>query len=264
MAYCDLSIVTTGLPYASSANIYISESIPDVPSDLKLISHYETGSQCTSVCFDTLSGDLLLGCSDGIKILKKGSYEVREETHHNRAQVAVHKGDVFIAEHKDGKLINVMGFNIQNREDEVLFSFPMESVFVAYISACDEYVACVDSDTKPETLKLYNRRKKTAQTLQLPRLTLYIYNIHFLRDGSLLATVPDDTGKFYVNKYRISSTKATDDEAAASLVWSCQLQKACGIAVPADERLIFVSEMNAKRIYVLNSDGLYNTCNLIP
>ena len=188
-----------------------------------------------------------------------GSCEVREETHHNRADLAVHKGDVLIAEYKDNKLINIMRCNIENREDKELFSFPMESGFSAHVSASDEYVACVDSDTKPETLKLYNRREKTIQTILLPRLTALIFNISFLRDGSLLATVDDGAGKFYLNKYRISSTKATDGEAAASLVWSCQLYKAGGIAVSADERLIFVSEPIAKRIYVLISNGWYYT-----
>ena len=192
-----------------------------------------------------------------MKILKKGSYEVREETHHIRAQVAVHKGDVFIAGHKDRKLVNVMSYNRENREDEMLFSFPMVSTFAAFISACDEYVACIDKDTNPWKLKLYNRREKTMQTLQLPRLTLRIYNIHFLRDGSLLATGQDDTGKGYLNKYRISSTTATDDEATAALVWACQLQKPCGIAVSADERLIFVSEVKEKTTYVINSNGWY-------
>mgnify|MGYP001801707457 CR=1 FL=1 len=253
------------MPYASSPNTETSGSITDEPSALKLISQHETGSWCTSVCFDTLSGDLLLGCGDGMKLLKKGSCEVREETYHNRAKVAVHKVDVFIAVHKDRKLINVMSYNRENREDEMLFSFPMVSTFAAFISACDEYVACIDNhNMKPWTLKLYNRREKTVQTLKLPRLTALIFNIHFLRDGYLLATGADDAGKRYLNKYRISSTKATDDDAAASLVWSCQLEKACGIAVSADERLICVSEMDTKRIYVLNSDGWYNTCNLIP
>ena len=80
---------------------------------------------CSSACFDTVSGDLLLGCGDGMKLLKKGSYEVREETHDNRAEVAVHKGDVFIAEHKDRKLINVMSCNRENREEIRSFShFP--------------------------------------------------------------------------------------------------------------------------------------------
>ena len=119
----------------------------------------------------------------------------------------------------------------------------MESAYAAYTSACDEYVACIDNDIIPWTLKLYNRREKTVQTLQLPRLTALIFNIHFLRDGSLLATVADDAEKCYLDKYRISSTTSPDGEAAASLVWSCQLQKACGIAVSADERLIFVSEI---------------------
>ena len=246
-----------GLPYASNAKTETSGSIPEVPSDLKLISQYETGSPCLSACFDTLSGDLLLGCIDGMKIVKK--YEVREETHDKRAEVAVHKGDVFIAEHKNDKVINVMSYKRENREDEVLFSFPMESGYSAHVSVSDEYVACVDSDTKPHTLKLHNRRDNTVQTIQLPLLTEYIYNIHFLQDGSLLATGPDDAGKFYLDKYRISSTKASDGEATASLVWACQLHMACGIAVSADERLIFVSEFGAKRIYVLNSIGWYYT-----
>ena len=176
--------------------------------------------------------------------------------HDNRAEVAVLKGDVFIAEYKDNKLINVMSYNTENRDDEELFSLAMESGYSAHVSASDKYVACVDSDTKPWTLKLYNRREKTVQTLQLPRFTQYIYNISFLRDGSLLATGTDDV-KYYLNKYRISSTKSADGEAAVTLVWSCQLCKACGIAVSADERLIFVSEFNAKRIFVLTSDGWY-------
>ena len=79
----------------------MSGTVPRIPSDLKLICQHDTRNLCSSACFDTASGDLILGCTNGIHVLKKGSKEVKHETHHHSAQVAIHKGTVFIAEQND-------------------------------------------------------------------------------------------------------------------------------------------------------------------
>jgi WD40 repeat protein len=185
-----------------------------------------------------------------MKIITRGSYEVKEETQHRIAITAVHKGEVFISHHQDRNVIQISAYNVESKECEMLFSFPMESKYVSYMTVSDKFVACVDKDTY--TLKLYDRREKTVQTLPLPGLTHFICNIYFLQDGSLLATGGGNKGYLF-NKYRIS-TKETDGE-VITLIWSCPLTKACGIAVSDNEKLIFVCELEAKRIYVVRPDG---------
>ena len=132
----------------------------------------------------------------------------------------------------------------------------MRSNSSAYISASDEYIACTEKGTESHRLTLFSRRKKTVQTPQLPRLNNLILNIKFLQDRSLLAT-GTECGKYYLNKYQISSSKTADGKAVLSLVWSSRLVDACGIAVNSDESLIFFSELDGRRIYLLNSEGLY-------
>ena len=134
---------------------------------------------------------------------------MKHETRHHSAQVAIHKGAVFIAEQKDKdsaaekdkqSFIDVLSYSRQSEAGVLLFSYTMRSNCSAYISALDEYIACIDKGTKSLRLKLYDRRKKTVQTPQLPRLNHLILNIKFLQDGSLLAT-RTECGKYYLNKY---------------------------------------------------------------
>ena len=72
----------TGLPCNRDDSSGIAEEMPNTPSGLKLLSCYEVGSDCTSVIFDSRSGDLILGCTDGVKILRKGSHEAKAKTQH--------------------------------------------------------------------------------------------------------------------------------------------------------------------------------------
>ena len=152
----------------------------------------------------------------------------------------------------------------------------MRSNSSAYISASDEYIACTDEGNECHRLKhrlvhcmtrtlhvgewhrlkLFSRRKKRVQTPQLPRLNHFILNIKFLQDGSLMATGTESV-KYYLNKYQISSSKTADGKAVLSLVWSSRLVDACGIAVNSDDSHIFVRELDGRRIYLLNSEGLY-------
>ena len=132
----------------------------------------------------------------------------------------------------------------------------MRSNSSAYISASDEYLARTDKGTESHRLKLFSRRKKTVRPPQLPRLNHLIPNIKFLQDGSLLAT-GTECGKYYLNKCKISSSITADGIAFVFLIWSSRLVDACGIAVNSDESLIFVSELDGRRIYLLNSNGLY-------
>ena len=247
----------TGLPCNSDDSSGIAEEMPNTPSGLKLLSRYEVGSDCTSVSFDSRSGDLILGCTDGVKILRKGSHEAKEKTQHCNATVAVHKGNLFIAGRKDEEILEISVYNMETRQTELTFSFSKVSGLSSYLAVSDHFIVCTDKNENQEAVKLFDWEKKPLKTIQLPQLTKYIRNMRFLRDGSILVT-GGNGGIGNLNKYKISRTQSTDDNNIFSLIWSCALHEASGIDVSSDERLIFVCKHWDKVVYVIDYDGEYN------
>lgn len=223
---------------------------------LQLVSQYDTGSQCISVDYHSVAGDLLIGCMDGTKVMSRDSPEVTGVKHEARddamSQLIECNGDLFISCHHK-ELITISKYDINRMKSYPLFTFPMKTKKISFFSASDLYIAALNKDD--HGIELYERVDETLLKFKLPD-TERIYHLHFLADGSSLLVTCFHDGKHKVNKYRIAkSAKPEGSVTSLRLIWSsCQLPYARAIAV-ADNGLIFVSQKGRKRICMLNSDG---------
>lgn len=231
------------------------------PIGFQLISTHETRAQCTSACF--LNGNLVMGCTDGVKHLGQQSHEVKDWVNSFMANVAVNDGEIFVSQRTGINTVELISFKMHDNVVDKLFSFHMECTEAAYLSVTSKFIACIDKDAV--ALKLFDRSSKVLQTLSLPNLTRNIINLHFLHDGCLLATGSGNGKLPSVNKYSLGSSKGGSYEMKADLLWSCPLPLACGIAVTDDEQIIFISEQSGKKVYVVNHDGrLMSGCLNMP
>lgn len=203
-----------------------------------------------------MTGDLLIGCIDGTKLLTKDSVEVVSVTNNTRndamAQLVEHNGDVLISHHEQ-EIITISQFDISRKVSKPIISFPMKSSKVSYLSCSDSYIVSLNKDN--HGIELYDRVTEIRSKVGLPG-TQRIFHTHFLADHCSLLVTCFHNGKYKLNKYiLLKSAKPEGSVTILRLVWSsCQLPYARGIAV-GDNGLIFVSEKGRKRIYVLNSDG---------
>ena len=224
-----------------------------VPSALHFISQHDTNDeQCTSVHHHSISGDILLGCADGMKIYSRQSGEVTHVVSYPAAKVTEYRGEVFISS-RDGEAVKVYKYDMNSKSSEMLFSFPQKSNLASYLSVSAQYIAAIDRANN--NIKLYNRRSASVSTKQLSGLK-QMNNILFLPDGCLLLTGWDNV-KHMTNKYSIAS-----EVEEPVLIWSCdQVPGACGVAV--DERgLIYVSRMKNKTLCILSAEGNYITVKI--
>ena len=219
-----------------------------VPSALHSISQHDTNDeQCITVHHHSISGDILLGCADGMKIYSRQSGEVTHVVSYPNAKVTEYRGEVFISSRTPSKeAVKVYKYDMNSKSSEMIFSFPEKSDYASYLSVSAQYIAVIDRDN--ESIKLYNRRSDSVSTKQLSGLE-QIDHILFLPDGCLLVTGWDYL-KNTLNKYSIVS-----EEDEPVLIWSCdQAPEACGVAV--DERgLIYVSGQRNKTLYILSAEG---------
>ena len=226
-----------------------------VPSALHFISQHDTNDeQSTSVHHHRISGDILLGCADGIKIYSRQSGEVAHVVSYPAARVTEYKGEVFLSSwHSSEKTVTVYKYDMNSKRSEMLFSFPQKSNLAYFLSVSAQYIAVIGKDN--QNVKLHNRISSSVSTMQLPGLKV-INNILFLPDGCLLLTGWDGV-MFIINEYSIVS-----EEDEPVLIWSCdQVPYAVGLAV--DERgLIYVGGAKNKTFYILSAEGKYNTIKI--
>jgi hypothetical protein len=193
-----------------------------------------------------VSGDILLGCEDSVKIFSRQSGEVTPLVSYPAAEVTEYKGQVFISSWSSSEeTITVYNYDMTSKHSEVIFSFPQKSNFASYLSVSAQYIAVLDQDN--ENIKLYNRRSAAVSTKHLPGLK-ELHKLLFLPEETLVV-IGHDKVKYMINKYRVRK------EEEPVLIWSCdQVPEAVGVAV--DKRgLIYVSRQSNKTIYILSAEG---------
>ena len=248
---------STLFPYTTLFRSLVKHPTPSsaVPSALHFISQHDTNDeQSTSVHHHSISGDILLGCADGMKIYSRQSGEVTHVVSYPAARVTEYRGEVFLSSWRRSEdTVKVYKHDMNSKSSEMLFSFPQKSDLASYLSVSAQYIAVIDKDNY--NMKLYNRKSASVSTKQLSGLK-QVNNILFLPDGCLMVTGHDNV-KCMINKYNIVS-----EEEEPALIWSCdQVPDACGVAV--DERgLIYVSGIHNKTIYILSAEGKYNTIKI--
>ena len=200
------------------------------PTSLTFISEQSTMSRCFSTFFRE-DGGLLIGCEDGVRLLKDGSLEMLVEygTNYNiddyepehdqydiifiedeyrTATWAVdHRNTLFIIRADNDKaVLEVMSPGQQEKEHliELPGSFPSDEFFDLTVS--DKYVVCAVAGD--ENLVLYNRWTKERSSYELSDSP---DSIHFLPDGDLL-----------VSKYHLTRYKIEDGELQE--IWDVELE----------------------------------------
>ena len=200
----------------------------------------------------SITGDILLGCEDGIEIYSRDSGEVRHVTDYVEAQVVEYKGEVFISHCHHKTVIKVIKYDTVKKTSEFLFSFPMKSTLESFFSVSDHFIASIDKDN--QTIKLYDRQagnragSNTLTTLTFPEYVRpTIKNIRLLTDDTLLVIRWDTASK--LNKYRFNRDRL-------HLIWSCRDFPDVPDDIAVDDRgRIYVSDCNTKSIYVLSDEG---------
>ena len=244
--FVDQKNVTTPLTLTSKA-------LPaKIPSSLQFVSMHQTRTKCVTVDHHSITGDILLGCTDGIKFYSRNSGEVRHVTDHVRAKVVVeYMGEVFMSLHHNKTVLKVIKYDTVTKTIEFLFSFPMKSTAVSFLSVTDHFIVTTDKDN--QTIKLYDRQaghrsQNTLTTQTLPEYKV-IKNLKLLTDDTLLVTGWDTADTYKLNKYRINRDRP-------HLIWSCKELPDVPVGIAVDDRgRIYVSGACTKTIYVLSDEG---------
>ena len=204
----------------------------------------------------------------------KKSGEVKDLLSRTAVIVMEHNREVFIC-FKETAMAKVAKYSMaDNTITQILFTFPMKSNCAAYMTVSDRYIAVNDRDNR-NCLKIYRRQQESLQpkklestffrsvlnsltksttsvvtSIKLPQFAV-IFNIHFLPDGSLLAT-----GSGAV-KHRLCKYLMPEDPAHEPiLVWSNDdLYLPFGLELTPSGLIICSSAMR-KTIYILNNQGM--------
>ena len=223
-----------------------------IPSSLQFVSEHPTGSGCITVDHHSITGDILLGCTDGMEIYSRDSGEVRHGTDHVRARVVEYKGDIIMSHHRNKTLIKVIKYDTVKRTSEFLFPFPSTLASFSLFSVSDHFIVTIGNNN--QTIKLYDRQtghragSNTLTTQTLPEYKV-IKNLKLLTDDTLLVTGWDTADTYKLNKYRINRDKL-------HLIWSCKEVPNLAVGIAVDDRgRIYVSGACTKTIYVLSDEG---------
>lgn len=260
-----LSITNTG------TNPVTDNFIDSIHSGLQLKHEgYDTGSRCNSVAFNMspgASGDiqLIVGCSEGLKYLRSDLADQLEDDDdgawHGDAMVAEHQGQLFLLQDEDDsdsdscfETQTVMERGTSTWSE--LWRFSDSSRAYADLSVSAQYVACINK--QDNKIMLCDRKCRTNTTVShsLPSLDV-LHNLHFLPDGTLLATGETSKHEWVLSNYTV---KGNGEKIQITKNWSCGLlAESSGIASAANG-LIFVCRK--KLICIVNAEGLlYNITN---
>lgn len=211
------------------------------PTAVALSYEHDVGGWCYSVCHRE-NGDLLLGCVDGVwllrdddKTLSKGDlacekvYAVKE-----------HHKSIYIL-HKTRQKCKVGMCLPSLKQMETLFEFSYGSRYVADMAVSDDYVVAYAPEESDPQLLFYNfiTQQTTITQIATSRFP------HFLPDGQLLLAGKNELIKYIIEEGQLKTP-----------VWTCKplpnLNKVC-----ADSNgLIYATTHNGeKSIYIISPQG---------
>ena len=221
-----------------------------IPSTLQFLSEHQTQkAQCGTVDHHSVTGDILLGCSDGMKRFKKANYEIEKISKHTTALVVEHKDEIFLSSHDENKtVIKVSNYDPDKKTSELIYSFPMKAKVTSHLSVSERFIASIDKDTNK--IKLFNRKYSQSGLIDVNVIEIgELRNLLFISEDLLLVTGWDSDGKDMLNNYRINGSEL-------DLIWSCDQvpYEPCGIALD-DTGMIYVSGLKTRTIYVLDKKG---------
>ena len=230
-------------------HVLFNIDVVNTPTSLTFISEHPTYAGCCSADYKE-DGDLLLGCHDGVRLLRREDMQmIRYNTNVRGVTSAVeHHRDVFIL-HKDGKTDAVdmclPGVTQRNK----LFELQLTGNMVSFLAVSERYVVATNPDK--DQLLLYDFLTKQTTTLT-PGLAPW--NVHFLLDGDLL--VLSSSQPQTLTRFRIENNQLTK-------VWTCDdLNFGFHVCTDSDS-LIYVSTFNKeKTLYIISPSGGI-LCNVI-
>lgn len=221
--------------------------IPAQPRSLQFITKYNTNSKCMSVHHHSKTADVLVGCVEGVQLISRMSGEVAQLFNYHYPAITEHKGEVYISSSDEGT-VSVHKFNINDKTDELLFSYSYSSPYRPYMSVSDHHVVCIAEGSKD--IKLYNRVSGIVSTVQLLGLS-DIDHLQFLPDKSLLVVGEGEgEGKNMLNKYKLS------EDGEATRIWSQHDVHGRGGLSVAVSRLSLLCGYDNKTNYIVTSDGM--------
>ena len=98
----------------------------------------------TTVQHHSRSGDLLLGCNDGVRIINRVSGEVKHLPIYPNAHVVEHNGELFISSHGTRRNdVKIYQHFLSNHYSGPLFAFTMKEDFSPHFTVCDQYVVSI-------------------------------------------------------------------------------------------------------------------------
>ncbi|XP_067943270.1 uncharacterized protein [Watersipora subatra] len=185
---------------------------------------------------------LLLGCSDGVRCLNKGSSEVIKLAPGGVSllvtSVAVYNNILYMLEHnRDNKTVYQCLSDVSQRE--MLFSFSYSSDRTPLAAVSKDYLVATNPDEKK--LVVFNFSTKSTRLLTP---SIWPFDLHFLPDGDLLALSMCSNA---LTRYRIEDDQITT-------IWSCKgLDRVRNVTSDIDG-FIYVSSKR-KTIYIISPEG---------
>jgi len=209
-----------------------------VPSSLTFISEHETTSQYPlATCFRH-NGDLLVGTSNGLYVLRRGGNRLNPCSTNVKTVTSVveHHQNVIIL-YREGNISKVdMCLDGDITKKKEIFQFDRTGNFAAVMAVSDRYVVVRNPDTKE--LVIYDYASQ-----QTNKNSCYLLGLQFLPDGCLLGVVG---GK--LQKYKIENGQLVE-------LWTCYDLKG-GYSLCTDSNgLIYVTARSRKKMYVVSSQG---------
>jgi len=213
-------------------------SLVTVPSSLTFISEHKTSSQCMATCYRQ-NGDLLVGTSNGLYVLRRGwdNLSVCSTDVKSVVSVVEHHQNVFILHRAPGtwKVEMCLADDITKRK--TLFQFPKKSNTAAVMAVSDRYVVVRNPDTK--LLIIYDFTSQQTERNNL----LYSTGLQFLADGCLLGVCESK-----LQKYRLENGELVE-------LWTCDdIDEGYSLCTGSDG-LIYVSAKSLKKMYVVSYQG---------
>ena len=224
-------------------HVFFNIDLVNTPTSLTFISEHPTDFYCYSADYRE-DGDLLLGCGDGLRLLRREDMQmIRYNTNARGVTSAIeHHRNVFVL-HKDGNTVIVEMCLPGVTQKNKLFELQRTDNTASFLAVSDKYVVAINPDNNQ--LVLYNFLTKQTTTLTLE---LAPWDVYFLLDGDLLVLSRSQYKS--LTRYRIENNQLTK-------VWTCEdLTDGHSVCTDSDG-LIYVSTRNKRKIlYVLSTTGM--------
>jgi len=222
-------------------------SLVTIPSSLTFLSEHHTTSQYPLAACYRQNGDLLVGTSSGLDILRRGgnclkafSIDVKLAT-----SVVEHHQNVFILHRVPGtcKLEMCLAGDITKRKE--LFQFSRTSNIVAVMAVSDGYVVVVNPDTNE--LIIYDFTSQQTEK----SCSMDLLGFQFGPDSNLLGVCGSK-----LKKYKIENGQLVE-------IWTCDdIEDGFSLCTDSDG-LIYVAARSSQKIFVVSSQGAANNNTLL-